>query len=286
MKLFALLVLLISSAWAQEDYAFTLEGDFPVSSQSFVPINVTYTIRWDESGNRINGIYTDDYFGTEVPVTGTTTSYGRSFEAVLPNAVQGVKTLNFIVTQVGQYNGQVNLTITLKNVTGGPVNQTPDLAVMNSRILASTTDNESCSLGFGVLAGFCGQYAGTISEAVDGANKCNLIVPGVTKLVMNEDKTVRIYFNTEGNRLSGRPFHYLGLLPLGLSDPNVEMTTQACSPLPNTSFTTDSCKELNLTGAFLDAGENPSFTGTYTITELQTGQRCSYNLKLLRDIEY
>ncbi len=286
MKLFALLVLLFSNAWAQEEYAFTLQGNFPVSSQSFIPINVTYTISWNETGNRIDGIYTDDYFGTEVPVSGTTTSYGRSLEAVLPNPVQGVKTLNFIVTQVGQYNGQVNLTITLKNENGGPVNQVPDLAVMNSRILASTPDNESCSLGFGVLAGFCGQYAGTIKETSDANNRCNLLVPGVTKLVMNEDKTVRIYFNTQEGRLTGRPFHYLGLLPLGLSDPNVVMTQEACSPLPNTQFTTRNCKVLNLTGAFQESGETPSFTGTYTITERQTGLRCIYNLSLLRDIEY
>lgn len=285
MKLFALLVFLFSTAWAQEEYGFQLSGDFPVTSQSFRPINVTYTIRWKETGNRINGIYTDDYFGSEIPVTGTTTSYGRSLEAVLPNPVQGVKTLNFIVTQVGQYNGQVNLTITLKNVTGGPVNQTPDLAVMNSRILNSANDDDACTLGFGILAGFCGQYAGTITETSDGEEKCNLLVPGVTKLVMNEDKTVRIYFNTEGSRLEGRPFHYLGLLPVAINSPNVVLSTQACAPLPNTEFTTKTCKALNLTGAFLDQDDTPSFTGTYTITNQQTGERCIYNLNLLRSSE-
>jgi hypothetical protein len=286
MKLFSLLVFLLSAAWAQEEYAFSLEGDYPVASQSFIPINVTYTIRWNETGNKIEGIYTDDYFGSEIPVTGTTTSYGRSLEAVLEDPLRGVKTINFIVTQVGQYNGQVNLTITLKNESGGPVNQTPDLGRMNSRVLNPAAEKEGCSLGFGELAGYCGQYAGTISEAIDGANKCNLLVPGVTKLVLNKDKTVRIYFNTEGNRLSGRPFHYLGLLPAVMRDSNVILKTQVCSPLPNTQFTTDSCKEINLTGAFLDQDDTPSFTGTYTIKKLETGEICSYNLNLLRDIEY
>lgn len=287
-RLFAIWSICLTLAWAQEDYDFSLEGNYPINSQSFRPITVTYTIQWNEKGNRINGIYTDNYFGTSLPVTGTTTTFGRSLDVTLTEPVQGVETLNFLTSQVGLHNGDVTLVLTTRNSANIPLGQQNIEAVMGSRVMNPVTANDSsCIVGFGVLSGFCGQYAGTISEVYDPNNYCNLLEPGVTKLELGEDQSLRLYFQTSGNNLRGRPSHEIGKLPLTPMDENVDITGRICSVLPGVNFLgPEACKILNLTGAFQELGGSHNFTGTYTIRDEMTDYQCRYSLSLYRDVEY
>ena len=285
-RFFVFWMLVFGSAFAQ-DYSNTLEGTYPVASQSFIPLTVNFTLQWNETGNRIDGVYTDNYFATSAPVTGTTTAAGRAFSVVFAAPAQGVKAIKLGTNQVGIYNGNVTTSVTTLNAAGVPVDIANITSNMNSRVLNPTLSGvQDCVVGFGVLSGFCGQYSGTITEVQDPQNRCHLTGQGPTKLEMGFDSQIKLFSNVVDNNLKGMPSQPIGKLPPSPLSGNVNLRNRICGPVANTNFPNRGCQILNLTGAFQDIGDTLNFTGTYTITDDYSRYSCRYEMNINRDIAY
>lgn len=285
-RLMAVWSICLSSLYAQ-DYSHTIEGNYPLTSQSFSPIKIGFTLSWNETGNRVDGVYSDNYFATSAPVTGTTTNKGRILNVAFAEPTQGIKSINLTMPQIGLFNGQAAVQITTTNAAGVPFDAGNIVTNMSSRVLNPVNAGaRPCIVGFGVFSGFCGQFAGTISEVSDPKNRCNLIGKGITKLEMAHNTEIKLFQNVENNNLKGRVPHMLGRLPASPLSPNVNMTNRICGLVENTTFPQTGCKVLNLTGAFQEVGDTPNFTGTYSISDESTRATCRYSLNLFRDVAY
>lgn len=278
-RFFALFIFWLNLAVAQTDYSFRSQGSFTITSQSFIPTTVNYVMEWNEIGNRIAGVYSDNFFSPSAPVNGSSSMAGRSFVVTLPNADRGVQSISMVTSQIGLYNGDITMTVTTRNAASVPVDVANVEANMTSRVLSTAAGagagTSTCIVDFGVLSGFCGSYAGTIVETVDTNGRCDLLGGGVTNLVLLDDRSLRLNF-------AGK-VHDLGNIPPSLMLPNINLNKRNCGPLVNTTFFQNNCQIMNLTGSFMDMGETKGFQGTYTITDEVNGNTCAYNFNLLRD---
>jgi hypothetical protein len=258
-----------------------------VASQSFAPLTVNFTLSWNETGNRIDGVYSDNYFATSAPVTGTTSGGGRAFSIVFATPAQGIKAIKMGTNSIGVYNGPSMVSVTTMNVAGVPVDAANIGGQMRSRVLnPSTAGTQNCIVGFGVLSGYCGQYAGTITEVADPQQRCNLVGNGQTKLELGFNSQLRFFSNVRNNNLVGLPSQFAGRLPQNPMNGNVNIINRFCGPVPNTNFPERGCQLLQLTGAFQDIGDTLNFKGTYTIMDEYSRYTCRYEMNLNRDVTY
>jgi hypothetical protein len=176
-----ILFLLISfSVFAQEQFEYRIEGSFSVEANlDAPPAVVNYSIHWNESTTTIQGIYRDNYFTREGPrpVSGEITDDGRRFNVFLPDPVFGVESIIFTTPRRTPVTGGIPMTVVTQDAIGGVINTESTTALMSIQAAAlgdPTPDEDACTVGFGVLTGFCGMYGGRFRETVDSANRCDL----------------------------------------------------------------------------------------------------------------
>lgn len=288
MKALLLFLLTFSSFSFAQGYRMT--GNFTLFGASFSPIRSTYTISWNESNNFIEGRYSDNVLASNVGVTGTVLNGKRTFQVVLPtpDPRHGVKSLTIEAPDSTGMNPNVSTTIVSKDMNGIPIESTVVFSGISPDTLASiqaqqaTLANDHCSTGFGALTGFCGLYAGNMSETTDTGNLCQLTG---TRLELATSGDLSFYFQYNGS-LRGIPRHFFGSLLGTPVDQNINSTIRHCGPLPGTNLNSAGCQTLRLVGSFQDFGTLKNFSGTYDIRDEVTGNTCSYSMTLARDVIY
>lgn len=281
-------LLMCFSLFAQT-FQYRAEGSFPTTSgpgTPGTPSTVSYSLNWNETANSLQGLYRDDYFTQNGPsiVTGSVNDDGRKWNVILSESVNGVKSINLSTASRATRSGSIPVKVVTADTDGKTVDSPP----LNMALLSAINENISrintneCDVGFGVLSGFCGLYDGTFYEVSDPFNRCQLLTAGNPRLKIGEDTVLTLYLNY----IKGSPTqssHTIGTLPPSPASNNVDITSRNCTDLPGTTFSRGNCHTLNLSGDFRrEAGEQPRFSGTYTITDDVNGESCSYALSLTK----
>lgn len=285
------LALISFSVWSQE-FKYKLEGSFSTaaSETTLEPVIVNYTINWNETSSALQGTYQDNYFSREEPhmVAGTVSTDGRAFSVIFPNEVNDVKSISINTVEVGKSSGSIPVTIVTRDNVGRPIDAPNTFAFMETRTIIDENapqDNSTCSIGFGALTGYCGLYKGTFYEISDTRDRCNLSSSGEPRLEFATDTS----FNFIPNYIVGATDlakHRIGtFLPTPQSS-TINISSSVCRSLPATVFVPNNCKTLNLSGVFFEQITTILFTGTYTITDEQNGDFCSYSVNVQKEVPY
>lgn len=255
-------------------------------SPGFNQAPVNFTLQWNEFGTQIRGIYKDNYYSASANVEGTASNGSRSMNVIFPEIKFGAKNITFLTSQSDPVNGSIPLSITVRDEAGATLLTNNISGIMSSATATNSNDGTLCSVGFGSLTGFCGIYAGTVTEAADTSNRCNMIGDGSLRVELATDKSMNIYLNYT-NSIQGLPVHRLGSIPLASLSPNIEQRARNCGTLAGTSFFSGNCQALYLVGSFNEtSGAGRSFSGTYTITDETTAESCTLNLTMERSVVY
>lgn len=285
----ALLLFLLISSSLSFAQTFRMNGEFTLFGNTMNPLRSSFTLTWTENGPMIEGRYSDNVLAPSASVTGNVMNGKRSFNVLLPStSSRGVKSLAIETSDVRGINPNVSTSILSRDANGGPIESTIVFAAINegNAITAVQAQEEThCSMGFGALSGFCGIYAGNVSEANDLANQCNLIGSAETRLELATNGEVTLYFDYRGT-LRDIPRHNFGSLLGTPMSQNINTTVRHCGPLPDTTMNSIGCQILHLVGSFQDFGGMKNFSGTYDIRDEVTGNTCSYTLNLTRDSVY
>lgn len=278
------LTLLPLQVFSQE-YRFRLEGSYSLSP-GFNQTPVNFTLQWNEFTDSIRGIYKDNYYTTSANVEGTVGNGSRTMNVLFPDVKNGAKNITFLSSQSDPVNGAIPLSITVRDGAGNTLMTNNISGIMSSANASNGNDGTLCSVGFGSLTGYCGMYAGTVTEGADANNRCNLIGDGSLRVELSTDKSVNVYLNYT-NSIRGIPVHRLGSIPLTSLSPNMDQKSRNCGTLAGTSFFAGNCQSLFLTGSFSETSTSGrSFSGTYTITDETTSEFCTLNLTLERTVVY
>jgi hypothetical protein len=284
MKLLIICFFISLSAFSQT-YRFRLEGTYSLTPGTS-PAAVNFTLQWNEFDTQIRGIYKDNYYSGSANVEGITSTGNRTMNVIFPDAVNGAKNITFLSSQTQPVNGAMPLSITVRDASGATILTNNISGIMSSVNASNGPDGTLCSVGFGSLTGFCGLYAGTVTEGADANNRCNLVGDGSLRMELSTDKSVNIFLNYT-NSIQGLPVHRLGAIPLTSLSPNIDQRSRNCGTLAGTSFFTGNCQSLQLTGSFNEtSGSGRTFTGTYTITDETSAETCTLSLNLERSTAY
>jgi hypothetical protein len=288
----ALLFLFLTlSAFAQE-FQYRAEGSFLTAAgpgSPGTPITINYTVSWNETSATLQGVYQDNYFSKTGPaiLTGTVDTLGRSLKVIFTNPVNGVKSINFRTDQRANVTESIPMKIVTQDYVGNTIDNIPNTFAMMTAMQAQAaeTNNNSnlCTIGFGMLTGFCGIYDGTFYEITDTRDRCNLLAVGNPRLELGTDTVFRLYLNYLPG-IRSQSSHTIGAFTPSPQTTNINIASRYCDDLPGTTFGKEDCKTLNLAGDFqTGAGPNPSFSGTYSITDDTSGEACSYSFNLTRE---
>jgi hypothetical protein len=275
LKVFILLALLPLQIWAQ-DYRYTLTGNFALT-QEVGTTPIAFTIQWNETNGAITGAYSDNFFPGKSAVTGSNSSSGRVFNIAIQTESMGNKNLTISTPTAAPITGSVTLTLVARNEKAEVITNIETSGVLASKEPAGGELGNSCTLGFGVLTGFCGEYVGQITKLSDSFNNCSLIEGQASRLILAD--TTDISMNFGGNQKHG-----LGQLPNAPLYLNIAQVSHNCGPLPGTDFIETSCQTMTLSGNFNDFTGTKTFTGTYVILEDQTKETCTYTVNLTREL--
>lgn len=283
--IFLIFLILIPSMLFAETYQYSLQGTYKLDSSRQKPVN--YTLKWSEENGRINGNYTDDYFAKNAGVSGEGSDIGRTFTVKFPAVKGGVKSLTILASVVkGKATATtVPISIVTRDGVGNPLTTskaTANFITTSYSSVAQLQEENVCTEGFGVLAGYCGIYAGLLAEEQDRRNRCNLLFSDAVRLELNSDSTVVLHLG-EVNALITTPAHSIGRLPVNPQKSSVDLMSRVCGPLSGVNSSSDSCKVLHLRGNFSTVRESKRFTGTYTISEEGTNNICRYSLSMDRE---
>jgi hypothetical protein len=260
-RIVALLTLLLASfmSYAQDkSYQYQMDGVYPANLPGLsAPQRIKFTLQWNEKDQFINGVYSDSFFTSSSPVSGTTGVLGRVFSIRLPRILQNVSQLSLTSA-----NGTVM--VFMKDVTEMTVDQANIQAKVVTKIDYVPGPETTCE--------DCGLYMGTINEVGDSKNQCNLPEYGFA-MEITKDSRAKFYFYYSESTL-GVPDHELGPYPFA--------PKQHCGMLVGTSFPPDGCQTLSVKGTFAGSGKEKSFRGKYTITDEKDQENCVYDLVLER----
>lgn len=282
--LWILLISLFSSSLIAQSFEFEVKGSYMLQSSRNKPIE--FSLRWSELNGIIDGKYSDNYFAKNAPVTGEETSVGRTFIVKFPEASQGVKSITILgpLSRPSKTAAALPLSVVTRDVIGNPLTtvkaDSQFLSIGNRRIAQLQEDSE-CVDGFGVLAGYCGMYAGMIGETQDRRNRCNLLFAEAVRMEVGQDSMVTIHLG-DGNEFIQTPSHTVGRLPVDPQKNRIDLLSRNCGPLSGVNSSSGSCKILYLTGTFTTVRENRHFEGEYKIVEEETNNVCKYSLSLDR----
>ena len=250
--------------------------------------NIQFTLVWSEFEGKVTGTYEDNYYSKKVPMKGVAGDLGRILLVTLPQETKGVRTISFLGTHLKGTKGSalVPVSIVLRDDKGKPVKTTSieaNLTGMTQSVLAQRQEESRCQEGFGSLAGFCGSYAGMLSEDADVKNKCNLLSYSDARLVVDENAEVSLSLGPV-SALVEQPMHKIGRLPANPESTNVDILSRSCRPLQGTTFAGDDCKRLNLVGYFSITTKGKRFAGSYIIIDEKTNQNCRYSISMDQEI--
>lgn len=268
------------SVFAQ-DFEKRMEGSFSLNTSDISPPTVNFTISWNEANGEIQGIYSDNYFVSSAEVSGSSLLQGKSFLVDFPIVTSGVRSI--AIMAIGSGPGSVPLTLTLRDTFGNASSIHNVNAVMTGA--EATTENASCSVGFGALTGYCGLYAGNINEISDTRSLCYRVDSSATRLELASSMDMRMYLGYR-DTIVGLPSHPLGSLPISPITGEVSLTGRNCGELSGTRFPAENCQTMNLSGNFTELAGVKRFNGTYVITDDETDESCTYTLTLDRTIAY
>lgn len=261
-----------------KSYQYQLDGTYPATLPGFSsPRNIRFTLAWNEKKQTIDGSYSDDFFTSPSPVNGTVGLQGRVFNIKLPRIIQNVSNLSIIAkdnTVMIYMKDQTDMTINEANIPG-------TITVRQDYV---ETAASACDVGFGVLSGYCGLYKGTLNELSDSNNQCNLPDYGF-RFELSADARTNLYFYYSDSTI-GIPTHNLGAFPATPVTTEVNLTNRHCGVLVATNFTATSCQSLNMTGNFGEIGDGKTFRGRYTITDEESGDKCTYEMVMEREKLY
>lgn len=287
LRFFILLITFFAlPGWAQ-DFQFRLDGSFPVRTDSPSPTPVNFSVKWFEKGNRITGVYSDNYFIESAPVEGSTETLGRRLNVTFPYIRNGVKSITILLYQTGSATGSSSLSLSTRDAAGATIDSYALVGLVTTNTTGGIREAEgnTCTIGFGDLTGYCGLYAGTINKISDQAFHCPGITSPITRLELGTNGRFTIYFGYTDTTI-GLPLHNLGLIPAGQLGTNINLTNRNCGSLAATTFDANNCQMLNLSGSFSSLAGDRLFFGTYTITDEVTNESCAFTLNLTREQVY
>lgn len=279
-KIILFFVLCLSmNLWAQ-DQQYVLKGSLDK--------NIQFTMVWNEYEGRVTGTYEDNFYTKQVPMRGVAGDLGRILLVTLPVENKGVRTISFLGTDLKGTKGSamVPVSVVLRDDKGKPVKTTSiegNLTAMTQTVLAQKQETANCQEGFGDMAGFCGVFAGMLTEEVDTQKKCNLLAYNNARLTLNDQGEMSLSLG-DVNAVVANPIHKLGRIPVNPQSTNVDLLTRTCRPLPGTTFKGDDCKRLNLIGYFTITNRGKRFVGSYILIDEKTNQTCRYTLSMDQEI--
>lgn len=279
-KIILFFVLCLSMNLLAQDQQYVLKGSLDK--------NIQFTMVWNEYEGRVSGTYEDNFYTKQIPMRGVAGDLGRIFLVTLPQENKGVRTISFLGTDLKGTKGSamVPVSVVLRDDKGKPVKTTSiegNLTAMTQTVLAQKQETANCQEGFGDMAGFCGVFAGMLTEEVDTQNKCNLLAYNNARLILNDQGEMSLSLG-EVNNVVTPPIHRLGRLPVDPQNTNVDLLTRTCRPLPGTTFNGDNCKRLNLIGYFTITNRGKRFAGSYILIDEKTNQTCRYTLSMDQEI--
>ena len=139
----------------------------------------------------------------------------------------------------------------------------------------------------GALTGFCGQYAGTITEITDTNNRCRHFINSDARLELTTTGEFLLhlrppYLISPTLVPESTYMHQLGSLNgAGPLTNTVEIAGRNCGELIGTTFR-GGCQTLALEGTFSNFAGVRDFSGTYTITDEEDEASCSYRMRVNR----
>jgi hypothetical protein len=267
-KMLPLLLLSLSSWSIAQVYKYQMKGSYNVG-----PF-VEYSLEWNEERGKISGTYSDNYFMDSVEVEGST----RRFDVKLPVSRKGIHSLTFLVPDAKEK--VISVGVISRDKKGDPLITTKSHAHFTTT--TQKQEGEDCEEGFGELTGYCGIYAGLVTEDQDYRNKCNLLFADGVRLELRHDSSFLLLLGLPGH-LSDRPEHFIGHLPVNPKSTRVDIRSRSCKPLQGVNANGDSCKQLRLSGEFTLNGMSKRFKGTYSIREEGTNNLCIYGLSMFKD---
>ena len=287
LRFFIVMSLLTSIQVVAQTFQYQVEGSFTSGDDlpDTEPVIVTYTLKWNETPTDIQGIYLDNYYSNIGPkaVTGTIDSLGRNFNIILPEVVNDVKSITMKLSQLGAQSGSIPMHIETFNNINVRLVSVNTFAFISQLTTPPVTDT-SCTVGFGVLTGLCGSYAGRFNELTDSQNRCDLLSGGEPRLVLGADTNFTLYLNYAGI-MEGLPFHSLGTFITSPQSARITTERENCGALPGTRFDPANCQTLSLEALFFE-GPSVNVSGTYVIKDQVTDESCSYSFYLTREVQY
>lgn len=278
-------VFLLSFPVLAQSYQFKLEGSFLAQRDTEIPVTVNYTIDWNETSSTIQGVYKDNFYAQKGPqvVSGTVTTNGRSFNTILNEEMEGVKSIVINMQGAGIISGTVPITLRAEDNLGTVIELANNPGIMTATDRGNPQTG-NCVIGFGALTGYCGLYAGNFNEVSDNANRCDISSSGQARIELATNTEFHLYSNYI-NAINN-DFTTIGAFLPSPQSNNVSITGRECGPIPGTTFITGNCKTLNLSGVFYDQASNITFTGTLSMNDEVTGETCTYGLALTREVVY
>jgi hypothetical protein len=278
-KILSLLTFFFSFlAFGQHEYQ--LKGSFEIEGSKQKP--VVYTLRWSEEENQISGKYSDNYYTDSAPVEGSVNNLGRLFKVELPEEEKGVKSIAILASEARLSDTATTLPVSVvtRDKKGNPLTTTGVAAnFIGLSTVAQRQEEADCRENFGELAGFCGIYAGVISEQFDPRGLCDLMTSTAVRLELDDEGSVFLHLNRVSEIIT-TPVHHIGRLRAEPESTIVDVLSRSCRPLPGIDFPGDNCKRLNLRGSFTTERDEQHFEGTYTITDEATDISCRYGLSM------
>lgn len=267
-----------------ETYQYELKGSYKLESSRQKP--VTYSLKWNEENGRITGLYGDDHFVQSVKVTGEGSDVGRTFLVRFPEDKNGVRSITILSSLAKEKSTATSLPVSFitRDRTGNPlttVKSEANFATTSFRTVAQLQEENECSQGFGVLAGYCGIYAGLLAEEQDRRNRCNLLFSDAVRLELSNEGMVILHLG-EINDLITTPGHSIGRIPVNPQKNAVDLMSRVCGPLSGVNSSSTSCKVIHLRGDFSMIRGIRHFKGIYNISEEGTNNTCRYSLSMDR----
>ncbi|WPU65853.1 hypothetical protein [Peredibacter starrii] len=278
-------VFLLSFPVLAQSYQFKLEGSFSAQRDTDLPVTVNYTIDWNETSSTIQGVYRDNFYAQKGPqvVSGTVTTNGRSFNTILTEEMEGVKSIVINMQGAGIISGTVPLTLKAQDNLGTVIELANNPGIMTATDRGSPQTG-NCVIGFGALTGYCGLYSGNFNEVSDNANRCDISSSGQARIELATNTEFNLYSNYINS--INNDYTTIGIFLPSPQSNNVSITGRECGSIPGTTFITGNCKTLNLSGVFYDQASNITFTGTLNMNDEVTGETCTYSLALTREVVY
>lgn len=277
-------MILMSANLFAANFEYQISGNYNLPNRSNKKVN--YTLNWTEDKGDIKGEYYDSFFTTKGIVSGKVGKFGRNFTVTLPIVSSGVKSINLLTSQTASTRAGIQIPVSV--VTRGPEGNPLTNISVNSQFMAlagsmQAQEARPCFEGFGELNGFCGNYAGLITEESDNIKKCNLENADAIRLELDDRANVLIHLGLS-SEVVVTPTHIVGRIPSDPKSSTIDVMSRSCRPIPGVNFAGDNCKRLNLKGQFtLENKSRRHFKGTYTITDERTNNFCRYSISMDRD---